>query len=297
MRTPCLLKPSREDPLTGALFAASLATKSPELGAALAVLPWTGGDEAVEAEVLGGAGALIAYGDDPAIASLARRMPAGIPLVAHGPRIAAGVLAREAQVPGRLDPIAAAAARDALLYDGRGCLSLSTLFVERGGLMEPREVAAVLGRAMSAASAALPPGRPDRDAAALTQSWRARVRARAIAGRPSRCEASPRGLDWTVLYDEDLAMPATPLVRTLRVLPIRDLADLPARLEDGHTVTHAVAFAGPEGRRRALAEALAPLGLTRMADFGKLQTPPLAWPHGGASPFRRLLNWTRMESR
>ncbi|MEK7474036.1 MAG: acyl-CoA reductase [Candidatus Coatesbacteria bacterium] len=298
MRTPCLLKPAREDPLTAALFAATVAAKSPELGAALAVLPWTGGDERVEAEVLRGAGALIAYGDDPAIVSLARRLPAGVPFVAHGPRIAVGVVAREAQNPGRFEAVAAAAARDALLYDGRGCLSLSAVFVERGGLMEPGEVVTSIAGAMPVAATALPAGRPDRDTAALTQSWRARIRARMQAGKPSRCAASPRGLDWTVLYDEELPMPAVPLYRTVWIAPFRDYADLTMKTtRTDLAVIHAIAFAGPDARRRELAEVKAGAGLTRLTDFGKLQTPPLAWPHGGASPFRRLLNWTRLESR
>jgi len=296
MRTPCLLKPAREDPLTAALFAATVAAKSPELGAALAVLPWTGGDEPVELEALRTAGALVAYGDDPAVNSLARLLPPGVPLVAHGPRVAIGIITRESMVPGRIDPVMAAAARDALLYDSRGCLSLSAVFVERGGLVDPREATEALARAMQTASTALPAGRPARDVAALTQSYRARIRARAIAGRPSICATSPRGLDWTVLYDEDLACPATPLFRTVWMAPFRDDADLALRsIRPDRTVVHAIAFAGPDERRRDLAQDRASIGLARLTSFGKLQAPPLGWPHGGASPFRRLLNWTRVE--
>jgi hypothetical protein len=296
MRTPCVLKPSREDPLTAPLFAATVAAKSPELGAALAVLPWAGGDEAVEAEVLRDAGALIAYGDDPAIGSLARRLPPGVPFIAHGPRVAVGIIAREALNPGRFDPLATAAARDVLLYDGRGCLSLSAIFVERGGLMEPGEVVTALAQAMQAASAKFPPGRPDRDTAAMTQSWRARIRARALAGHPSRCETGSHGLDWTVLYDEELPMPDVPLYRTVWVAPIRDTTDLTVKsISGGGAAIHAIAYAGPASRRRELAEIHAVRSLTRLTEFGKLQTPPLSWPHGGASPFHRLLNWTRIE--
>ena len=49
MRTPCLLKPAADDPLTPALFAETVARISPALAGALAVVPWTGGD-AVAAE-------------------------------------------------------------------------------------------------------------------------------------------------------------------------------------------------------------------------------------------------------
>ncbi len=295
MRTPCLLKPAADDPLTPALFVATLVRKLPPLAEGLAVLPWTSGDEAVERAALRDAEAVIVYGGDTAVRSLAHRVPPEARWLAHGPRFAAGAIGREAAGPGRLDPVVAAAARDALLYDGRGCLSLAVIFVESGGLYEPREVAGQLARALEKASADLPPGRPDRGTAALTQSWRARLKARALAGKPAALFASAKGLDWTLCYDEELPPPMVPLTRTVWVNPVRGLDELPARLAPAGLRMHALAFAGSEARRLDLAGKLAPLGLTRLTVFGELQTPPLAWPHGGTSPFKQLLHWVRLE--
>jgi hypothetical protein len=295
MRIPCLVKPAADDPCTPALFAQSLAKRLPELAAALAVLPWTGGDAAVEEAALAGAEVVVVYGGDSAVRSLARRVLPGAKLLVHGPRYAAGAIGREIAAPGRIEAVAAAAARDVLLYDGRGCLSLTAVHVERGGLLEPAEIAEILGSAMERESTYLPPGRPDPDAAAVTQSWRARIRARALAGKPSALYAGPRGLDWTVLYDAELPAPGVPLVRTLWVGAVGTLDELPSRLGTSGGMVHALAFSGPESRRLELAERLAPQGLTRVCAFGRLQEPPLGWPHGGASPFKRLLDWVLME--
>jgi len=295
MRTPCLVKPAADDPCTPALFVASLAKRLPELAAALAVLPWDGGDTAVEESALERSSAVIVYGSDSTLRAVARRVPPDAKLLAHGPRYAVGAIGREMASPGRIEAVADAAARDALLYDGRGCLSLAAVYVERGGLLEPAETVAVLGRAMERASADLPPGKPDTETAAVTQSWRARIRARALAGKPSAIFAGPRGLDWTVLYDAELAAPAVPLVRTLWVGAVGTLEEIPSRLAGCGGTVHALAFSGPEPRRLDLAERLAPAGLTRVCPFGRMQEPPLIWPHGGASPFKRLLDWARME--
>jgi len=295
MRAPCVLKPAQDDPLTPALFVATLIRKLPALAAGLAVMPWAGGDAAVESEVLREAAAVIVYGGGETVAALARRLSPEAHLTAHGPRVALAAVGREMTGPGRIEPAAMAAARDALVYDGRGCLSLPAVYLEAGGLYAPREAAESFARAMEKVSHVYPPGRPDRDTAALTQGWRARIRARMIAGKPSRLWASPQGLDWTVIYDEELAAPDASLVRTLWLSPVPSVDDLPARLQDRTGRLHAFAWAGPESRRAALAEALVPLGLTRVAALGSLQTPPLTWPHGGTSPFRQLLRWTRIE--
>lgn len=295
MRAPCLLKPAQDDPLTPALFVATLVRKLPALAQGLAVLPWAGGDRAMDAGVLQDADAVIVYGGGETVAALARSAAPEARLAAHGPRMAAAAVGREMSGPGRIEPVAMAAARDALVFDGRGCLSLPFVWLESGGLFSPREAAASFARAMDKVAGVYPAGRPDRDAAALTQGWRARARARVIAGKPCAVWTSSRGLDWTVIFDEELPPPDTPLVRTLWLSPVASVDEMPARLAPWDGRLHAFAWAGPEARRAALCESLVPLGLTRFTALGSLQSPPLSWPHGGTSPFRQFLRWTRME--
>ena len=300
VRSPCLLKPAADDPDTAALLVETLVEKLPDLAPALAVLPWTGGDEDVEREVLGAAEAVIAYGSDAAVGALSRRLPPEVRWIGHGARTAAGVIAREEAAPRKLDRIADRLARDVMEYDGRGCLSLTTVFVEEGGRMTARQVAERLAGALARASEELPPGRPDRDAAAVTQTWRGRMRARELAHRGGCAFGSERGLAWTVFYDPELPPFGFPLVRALWVSPLAGLDDLPGRLAGLPTPAHALACAGSRARKAAagLREAGSiPTGLhipagphvTRAVPFGELQRPPLEWAPGGASWFAQLL--------
>jgi len=301
-RTPCLLKPGEEDPVTPGAFVSSLVRHAPELGPALAVLPWKGGDEEVEREVMRAGGVVVAWGGGEAVSSLARRIPAGMELVAHGPAMAVGVVAKEAMNPGRLAGTASEAGRDALLFDGRGCLSLSTVFVERGGLYEVREAASEIAKAFARVAGELPPGRPTIEGASLVQSWRGRARARELAGKDALLFGSVGTLDWTVICDGELPMPPVPLWRTLWIHPVDSIDEIPGKIStlrntgpEGDWVIHAMAFAGPESRRQKLAEELSILGLSRVCAFGKLQSPPVSWTSSGISPLRRLLRWTIIE--
>ncbi len=295
MRTPCLVKPALADPLTPALFVDTLLRHLPALAPAIAVLPWIGGDREVEGAVLSEAEAVVAYGEDESVRSLAAQLPPSALLAAHGSRFAAGAIAREALQPGRIDTIAAAIARDVLLHDGKGCLSLSVLFIERDGLCTPREAAEAFARALSDWARQLPPGKLDPDIAAATQGWRGRQKARALAGKPSALFGSEGNLAWSLFYDEELAPPAQAFCRSLWMTPVDSLEEIPSRLNNLKGRLHALAFAGPDKRRLETAEMLVPFGITRVCAFGELQNPPLSWPHAGTSPFRQFLRWTRVE--
>ena len=293
-RTPCLIKPAEDDPITASAFVSTLIRRAPELASAIAVLPWKGGDEAVERAVLENAGAVVAWGGGESVSSLARRVPAGVDLLAHGPATAVGAVAREVMNPGRLAQIAADAARDTFLFDGRGCLSLSTIFIERGGLYETGEAVREMAKLFGRVAGELPPGRPSPEAASLVQSWRGRARARELAGKESALFASAGNLDWTVICDGEIPFSPVPLYRTLWIHPVDSLDDIPKKAVRAGTV-HALAFAGPEARRLKLAGELVPAGLTRVCAFGLLQAPPISWSGMGVSPLRRLLMRTVIE--
>jgi len=295
MRTPCLIKPAAEDPLGPALFAGTLAKRLPAIAACVGVLPWKGGDEEVEAAVLAEAGALVVFGGDTAVRSLARRVPPEVRFVARGPRFAGGIVARESLGPGRFERVAEAMARDALLYDGRGCLSLKTVFLEKGGLLDPPEAARILAAAMERAAREIPAGRPGLDWAVVTRGTLGRLKARSLAGKGTFLAAPGEGLDWAFAFDGELPVPEPAPYRTLWATPVRDISEVPAAVAARGGRLHALAFAGPDSRRAALAASLAGSGVTLVVPFGRLQSPPLSWPNGGSSPFAELLGWTRTE--
>ena len=293
-RSPCLIKPGEDDPVTASSFISSLIRRAPELASSVAVLPWKGGTGEIERVVMENAGVVVAWGGGDAVASLTNRIPPGVELLAHGPAVAVGVVARESMNPGRFAQIAADAARDALLFDGRGCLSLSTIFVERGGLYETGEAVREMAKVFGRVAGELPSGRPSLESASLVQTWRGRARARELAGKESALSASNSSMDWTVILDGDIAFPPVPLYRTLWIHPVDSLDEIPKKIIGAGTI-HALAFAGPEARRFKLAGELVSSGLSRVCAFGKLQAPAISWSSMGVSPLKRLFKQTAIE--
>ena len=108
-----------------------------------------------------------------------------------------------------------------------------------------------------------------------------------LAGRENRVF---HGHAWTVLYETDPAFLPSPLGRTVRVKPIKDIMDVAEHLRPWQAVLQAVGVAAAPKRLRPVAEALSALGVIRICPIGRMQSPPLGW-HGEAG--LRLLDLIR----
>jgi len=88
-----------------------------------------GGNDPGEAPLLAASDVVVAFGSDDALPAIRANCSPGARFVPYGHRISLGRLTRPDVAT--LDATGAdLIARDALLYDGEGCLSLHALFVE-----------------------------------------------------------------------------------------------------------------------------------------------------------------------
>ena len=93
------------------LYLRSLAAVDEPLGRACAAVWWSGGDEAVERAVLPHVEAVIAFGGEAALRSLAGRLPPNVRFQPHGHRIGFGIVGRERLTHRDLLSVAEGAAR------------------------------------------------------------------------------------------------------------------------------------------------------------------------------------------
>ncbi len=278
----------RDDRLVAA-FAETLAEELPELGAWIACGVWDGRDEAAARAALGGADVVVAFGRARTLAAIRTQAAPEARFVGYGHRTSAGYVVREAlDRPAEAEACAAGAARDALLYDGEGCLSLHALFVEVGGVLEPLEFARRVAAACDAVAIEFPAGFAQPDAAVAAYRRSALFRAAQGRGEALAGLTAPH----LVVFDPPADDPPPLLRRTLAIYPV----DGPAQALD-FLRRHALpleALALPPGTpARADVEAFAfASGASRVAAFGALQDPPLAGEHGGAGrilPFVRAI--------
>jgi len=289
LRSPVLSKPAARDPVTPRLVMESLAEADPELAACVALADFRR-DDAAALAALCDADRVVVTGSDTAVDAVAARVPPER-LVAHGHGLSVAVLGSDAE---DLDEAAQRLAVDVALWDQLGCLSPIAVYVLDAGDAVPRVRPAVRrtrGARVDAFAAALaealgrrerdwPRGEIDPASAAQVAAERAAAEMRAAAGAPVALHAGP-GTSWTVVREADAAPRPAPLHRFVRVHPVPDLAALDDALAPLARHLTGVATWGLGDGATDLETRLRALGASRVAPFGTLQAPPLAWRRGG----------------
>lgn len=282
-----LARVSMEEFLLPVLFARSLSEIDPGLSRALAVMAWEHHAVDLTEAAFRKADLVIVYGSDEAIEKIREKIPATTRAIYHGHKLSLGVVSKEAIHPS----LAEQAAIDIALYDQRGCLSPHVYYVEEGGAASPLEFAQWLAQALYVVSYQLPKGATSPGEAAQIQQLRG-----ALPLKGGKVFPSPKGLDWTVLYDPDPSFLVSPLARTIWVKPVETLGRIPAYLEPVRPFLQAVGIAVPTERQPEIVPFLARMGVTRICPIGKMQKPPMTWHHDGRFRLLNLLRFVDWEN-
>ncbi len=276
----------RDDELARA-FAATLAEERPEFGAAIDARAWRGDDAAAARAQLGNADAVVAYGRDTTLAAIRAQLHPGARFIPFGHRTSVGYVARETlDEDARARAAAYAVARQTLLYDGEGCLSLHAVFVERDGRLAPSAFARGVAAACEDVAVEFPAGYDDAGPAVATYRRNALFRASQGPGAVYAGVVSPH----LIVLDPPHAEPPPLLRRTVALYSVGTPEDALAFVRRHALALEAVGVTATERddiERFALSS-----GAARIAPLESLQDPPLAGEHGGAGrilPFVRAI--------
>jgi hypothetical protein len=309
LKSACLVRVSRSEPLLPSLFAQSLARTAPWMAGSLAAVWWPAAesaagtgeregtrDGAVEEVLFDRAEAWIGYGSERTVESLRRQLPGYIRFQAHGHRIGFGVVTREQLTPHSLERAAAAAARDITTFDQQGCVSPRVFFVEEGSTGVSREFARALAERLEALRVSLPPRPLQPDEAAEVHQQRARLEMRSLAGEPVMLLQSAAGTAWTVILDPAADLTSAGVGRTTVIRPLARTEELPALLAPYRRYLQAAGVSAPEERWPQLAAMLGEAGVTRLAPLGQTQEPDAGWHHDGRPRLADLVRWVDWEA-
>ncbi|HZT12106.1 MAG TPA: acyl-CoA reductase [Candidatus Baltobacteraceae bacterium] len=273
----------REDGLAAAFFA-SLAEELDEFGAAASAGSWHSGGQ--EAPALEGFDAVVAFGSDSTLESIARALPYRTAFIGFGSRASAGYVTAEAMRNGGSRSVLTGAARDLVLYESEGCLSLHVLFVERGRGADAAAFAERLADEVELAVVEFPVAERHAELAPRIAAEREAARFRVANGRGA--VFSNDRAEYLIVLDPPLEQPPLFLPRALGVIPV----DSPeAAIE--YLRSHAITIEGfaVAGERAGVVEAAIRAGATRITAFGELQHPPLAGNHGGRPRIAEFVRW------
>jgi Acyl-CoA reductase (LuxC) len=275
----------REDFLVDAFFR-TLVEELPDLSQRIAAQTWDG---SASQRHLRDFETVVAFGDRTSLEAIRSLCAAESRFIAYGPRTSAGYVARES-LDGDIDALAREAARDAVLYDTEGCLSLRTIFVERGGAVSPEVFFSVLAREMERAAIEFPPSRSDPGAIAAVGAAHDLGTFRAANGRGAVRTDAARS--YVAVFDGGFDRAPDFLPRTVTVLPI-DAASIAVDYLRHHAL--AIEAWSASSQRADIVEAAIASGAARVAAFGALQNPPLSTPHGGRPRIAEFVQWVSDE--
>ena len=213
-------------------------------------------------------------------------------MIPYGSKASIGYVAREALGDERAARLLAElAARDLVLYESEGCMSLHALFVERGGPVAPEAFAAELARAVERSAVEFPPRAGDPAVAARRGAARDLAAFRASGG--SGAVHSDKLASYFVALDPPESEPPSMLPRALGVRTVDSPSDAQAYVTRHALPVEAVATAGAREDIRHMAVAI---GAARIAPFGELQAPALFDRHGGRPRIAEFVRWITDES-
>jgi hypothetical protein len=288
-----IVKTSVSEPVFFAEFATTLhqldARFGSDFGERLQVFNWGRERADLTDALIDSCDRALAFGDDATIAQLKRRDRR---VIGFGARVSAVAVTRQA-VHEALAQTARTVAVDCALFDQRGCLSPHHIFVEDRAREFASQMAAAFRELDGLFDRGGTPRKMSLEEAAAVRRVRAAARWRALGG--SAVELwEDRNLEWTVVFDREARFTHSPGFCSVCVSPFENLADLEYRLApvdgrlEGFALACGTGFAA--GEVEPFVALVKRLGASYVCAPGKMQSPPLDWPHCGGEFIRLMID-------
>ena len=271
-----ILKTSNREPTFFHAFVQTLGEIDPHIGSLVEVVTFSRERGDLTRLMLDECDFIVALGDDASIARMAGRAR----LFGFGSRTSGALISLAA--PANVARLATAIARDVVLFEQQGCLSPHHIFIADADDAAARDFSIFLGNVLTTLAETIRPAKLSFQSAAAIRRVRERARWRILGGhRGALLEGD--GMSWTVVYDPDARFTLSPGYRTVTVSTIRDADDLAARIAPVAGRLEAFALAAAAPSRARFLDVLAGAGVSYVCDPGRMQSPPLNWPHGGGA--------------
>jgi hypothetical protein len=273
--SPVLLRESSKDRVTASLLARSLAARDERLARAFEFLNFPSSDEVALTAFLE-APCVVATGTGETLASVSSRLTQQQRFVGYGHRFSIGIVG--AAQPADLEHFAHGFALDTARWDQSGCLSPVVIYLLGLSAADQLRFASACSDALEALSQDMPPGTRSSEEMSGTATERAEAEMRVASGRG----ALFAGQSSTVVLEADSQPRPAPLHRFLRLMPVATIADLGSALSPFRGVLSNAAIAGlSEAESAEVGHLTSRHDVSRITKPGRLQTPPVDWPHDG----------------
>jgi hypothetical protein len=278
----------REDGLVAAFFT-TLTEELDEFASAATAQTWDGERDGAD---LAAFDVVVAFGNDVTLARIREAASPCARFVPFGSKASVGYVGREALADtASARAVARAAARDVVLYETEGCLSLHALFVERDAAVTVEAFGAMLASEIERGAVEFPIGTRSATATARLAQRRDAAAFRAASG--GGAVYSDANASYLAVLDPPESEPPAFLPRAIAIRGVDAPSDAAAYLKRHRIPIEAVAVAE---QRDDVARMAAAAGSARIAKMGELQSPPLAGYHGGRPRIAEFVRWVTDET-
>lgn len=285
-----ILKAPSRAPEFPMLFARSLAETDPDgiVSRAIAVLVWSGRTARHHELFKERADAIVVWGGEDAVKEYRDGLGLQATLVEWGPKVSAGLVAREAD----LEDAARKAAVDVSMWDQNACSSAQVLYVE--GNDRADAFVERLATELSAFAAEIPMGELGLQEAAEITKTRQMAKIDVVLGAAEL--RTPAGsLEWTIVREKDPGFKLSPLFRTVYVKSVDELEQAIGHLAPYRAYLQTIGLAAPTDRILHLADRLTEVGALRVVELGAMSGGYPGEPHDGVFALHRLVKWVGLD--
>ncbi len=275
---PVLVKASSRETCFPALVRQSLRYADAELGMAMDLVVFPGGDVDCEAALLELAEAVSVYGGDETVRAIRQRIGKRIPVIAHGHGVSVTYCSARSLDPESIDEVAGRIALDIAAYDQRGCLSPQVIYVEEASHTQADSFAARLSRALERIAETLPRGPLPPAAGAAQTQWLGLAQAEGTL---------VRGPEHAVAINRAGAIRWSPGYRNVTMIPVRTLDDAFASMTTFAAHLKCVGT-DPRTLRQLTARLDARSWQAYATEIGTMQTPAVDTPADGSPVWEGL---------
>jgi hypothetical protein len=288
-------KTASAEPLMPVLFCETLAEVDPLLAESLAILPWKGGTEELEEPAIAASEAVIVYGTNETVNHLKPKMPHHKRFLTYGHKISFSLIGQEALTADRYYDAIHRLAEDVSIYDQQSCLSPQLVFVETGGVVNPKQAAEMLASELERYHLKRPRATLSNEEAMAIQSIRTKYTFEAMNSGKGAVYSSREDTSWTVIFHEEVGFEGSPLNRTIHVFAVETLDEVFDQLAPFRPYLQSCGIAVKPGRLFTLARKLGEQGVDRVSALGEMNRARPGWHHDGQFNLLNLLRFIDIE--
>lgn len=287
-----ILKMSSADPLFPLIFAEILQSVDYKgiLSQSFALVPFKGGDKAVEAIVKEQSDVLVVYGGEDTVKAYREGTGFHTKIIEYGPKYSLSIMSEECIDNDNIEELAHDMARDFTMWEQSACSSPHAVFINSTD--KAKKFANALARGLEYWAVKIPHSKIPMNEAVEILRTRELARVDEALGDAELIIPAIDNQDWTIILQHKCEFKVSPHHRTAYVIVSGDheIETLGALKSYGQFI-QSIALLMPTDQKLSISDSLVAMGADRITDIGNMARRKHGTPHDGTRGTSELVRW------